>query len=255
MNPGIVLLALVVIALVYVVGPVAAAAFWRWRRPWRLTCPRTGTVAQIRTAAVRASVAEVLGRRAEIERCSLWPALRGCRQECRALPVTSQRQMRRGEAPPRERASDDLRSILVPLDGSPGSETVLSAVGELARARGLTVRLLHVVTPVTEAQGVGGRVIAYADQEAVRVETEALAYLKRAAIFLGGVAVVEAVREGDVIAQILEEAEAAGVDLIAMATHRRHGLGRLLKGSVVARLQRETTIPLLLVPYGERAAA
>ena len=39
MNPWVVLLALVVLALVFVAAPVGAATFTHWRRPWRLTCP------------------------------------------------------------------------------------------------------------------------------------------------------------------------------------------------------------------------
>ena len=53
----------------------------------------------------------------------------------------------------------------------------------------------------------------------------------------------------------VEEAESAGADLIAMASHHRNALGRLMRGSLARRLERETTIPLLLVRYGERAAA
>jgi nucleotide-binding universal stress UspA family protein len=163
--------------------------------------------------------------------------------------------MRPGEAPPRAGAGDGLRIILVPLDGSPGSEAVLAAVRELARVRGAVVRLLHVVAPVATVRADDDRVVAYADQESARIEEETRVYLKRVARELVGVTVQEAVRFGEPAAQIVEEAEAAGADLIALATHRRHGLGRLLKGSVAGRLERATTIPLLLVPYGEPVAA
>lgn len=62
--------------------------------------------------------------------------------------------------------SDVGHSILVPLDGSPGSESVLPTVGELARARGARVRLLRVAAVPPEVR-FGDRVVAYADQEAV----------------------------------------------------------------------------------------
>jgi nucleotide-binding universal stress UspA family protein len=255
MNPWIVLLGLALVAAVFVLAPVGLTAFWHWRRPWRLTCPRAGTLAQVRVDATRAAVASVFGRRATIERCSLWPARRGCRQECLALPGEALVAMRPGEAPPRAGAGDGLRIILVPLDGSPGSEAVLAAVRELARVRGAVVRLLHVVAPVATVRADDDRVVAYADQESARIEEETRVYLKRVARELVGVTVQEAVRFGEPAAQIVEEAEAAGADLIALATHRRHGLGRLLKGSVAGRLERATTIPLLLVPYGEPVAA
>jgi hypothetical protein len=95
MNPWIVLLALVLVALVYVAAPVGAATLAHYRRPWRLKCPRAGTEAQIEVHALRAAVTEVLGRGGpSIERCSLWPAQRGCREECLELPTTELRPVR-----------------------------------------------------------------------------------------------------------------------------------------------------------------
>ena len=71
MNPWVVLLALALVAALYVVLPVGATTFAHFRRPWRLRCPRTGREAQIRLDATGAAVAEVLGREARsIERCS-----------------------------------------------------------------------------------------------------------------------------------------------------------------------------------------
>ena len=250
MNPWLVFLALAVLLLAVVV-PIALAAGWPWRRPWRLTCPRAGTVAQIRVGAARAAVAEVLGRGAEIERCSLWPGLLGCRQECLALPTAARRRMRRGETPPRARDDGALRMVVVPLDGGGGSEAVLPAVASLARERGATVRLLRVVKPGRELRDVSERITIYADQESARLETEARDYMKGVAAQLAGVAVEDAVRVGDVVNGIVAEAESAGADIIAMATHRRRGVPRLLRGSVAGRVQHATTIPLLLAPYGD----
>jgi nucleotide-binding universal stress UspA family protein len=59
-----------------------------------------------------------------------------------------------------------------------------------------------------------------------------------------------AVRFGEPVEQIVEEAEASGATLIAMATHRRTGLARIVKGSVAEHVERTTTIPVMLVQYG-----
>jgi nucleotide-binding universal stress UspA family protein len=251
MNPGTILLALVALTALVVV-PIALAAGWPWRRPWRLTCPRAQATAQIRVGAVRAGVAEILGRRAHIERCSLWPGLIGCREECLALPPAALRRMRRGEAPPRK--PNDVRVVVVPLDGAGGSEAVLPAVAALARERGARVRLLRVVKPGQEIRGTDDRVAVYADQESARLETEARDYMHDVAAQLSGVTVEDAVRVGDVVDGIVAEAESAGADIIAMATHQRRGVGRLVKGSIARRVQHATTIPLLLTPYGAGAA-
>jgi nucleotide-binding universal stress UspA family protein len=249
MNAWVVLSAVVAIALVAVVIPVAVSAFRHWRRPWRLTCPQAGTVAQIQVAPVEAALDELLGRPPEIARCSLWPARLACAQDCLALTAAARQRMRAGEAPPRERGDTAGRTIVVALDGTRGGEAVLPAVGELARAWGATVRLLRVVPPVEAARGEDDRVVAYADQETARVEADARDYLRWAATALADVAVQTAVRTGDdVNRHLVEEAEAAGADLIAVAVDP--GGGSRGRGSAPTRLPQATTIPLLLVPSG-----
>lgn len=250
MNPWLVLLALAALTLAFVCVPIALTAYGQWRRPWRLTCPGVGSVAQIQVGAVRAAVGEVFGRRPEIDRCSLWPALAGCKQECLATPTVRQ-QVRHGEAPPREPGRDTERMIVVPLDGSHGSEAVLPAVVPLATRLGTTVRLLRILPPVKEVRDEDDRVVVWVDQETTRVETEARDYLRRVATGLGDVHVENAVRfGGDAAVEIVEESEEAGADLIALASHRRRGLDRLRHRSVARRLRRSTTIPILVVSAG-----
>ena len=256
MDPWVVLPALVVLAVVFVVVPVGAATFTHWRRPFRLTCPRAGAEAQIKVGATRAAVLAVLGRGVSgIERCSLWPTVQGCREDCLALSARALRPMRRGEPPPRAQSDPDLHTILVPLDGSPGSEGVLDTVGAVARAHHATVRFVHVVKPVETVRSTDDRIVVFTDQESERIERETMAYFKRLERHLPGVKVEGTVRFGDPLAEIVEEAESAGADLIAMASHRRNMLGGLVRRSLARRLGRATTIPLLLVRYGEPAAA
>lgn len=250
MNAWLVLSALLVLALAYVSFPVAIIAFRHWSRPWRLRCPRTGSVAQIRVAAGRAALGAVFGRTPEIDRCSLWPARLGCEQEC--LATSAERQpMRRGEPPPHLRPDGADRVIVVPLDGSPASENVLPAVVPIATTWGATVRLLRVVPPVKEVRDEHDRVVVWVEQETARVEHEARGYLKHVAAALGDLHVEDAVRIGDnAAAEIVEESETVGAHLIALASHRRRGLDRVRHRSVAQRLRRSTTIPLLIVSAG-----
>jgi nucleotide-binding universal stress UspA family protein len=148
---------------------------------------------------------------------------------------------------------DAPHTILVPLDGSPGSESVLPTVGELAHAQAARVRLLR-VAPEPKAVEADDRIIAYADQETSRVELESLGKLKRVALALPDIEVDCAVCFGDAAEEIVKEAQAARVDLIAMATHRRRGLDRALKGSVAETVERASAIPVVLVPYGPEPA-
>jgi len=138
------------------------------------------------------------------------------------------------------------QTILVPLDGSAGSEAILAAVERLARKERATVRLLHVAPPAGTVM-VDGRVVRYADQEIARIRDEARSYLTSAAAALAGVEVDLVVRFGDPVEEIVREATQEKVDLVAMATRHRTGLRRLLERSVAWRVKRETRVPVLLV--------
>ncbi|HEV8310281.1 MAG TPA: universal stress protein [Methylomirabilota bacterium] len=143
------------------------------------------------------------------------------------------------------------KRILVPLDGSPGSEVALFHAAELARAERATLHLLHVTAPVRATVAPDGRVLAYADQVAARVAQDVRAYLTEAAAAVSDVDVELAVRFGDPADEILWEAKSGRIDLIAMATHRRTGLRRLVMGSVAERVVRAAPVPVLLMEHGE----
>jgi nucleotide-binding universal stress UspA family protein len=99
-----------------------------------------------------------------------------------------------------------------------------------------------------------GRVIAFADQEMARVETEALDYLRSVEARLDGVPVECVVRFGAPLPEILGEAAAFGADLIAVTTAGRSGLGRML-GSVADQVFRKAAVPVVLFHSGRQLAA
>jgi nucleotide-binding universal stress UspA family protein len=55
------------------------------------------------------------------------------------------------------------------------------------------------------------------------------------------------VRFGEAVAEILAGAREVGADLIAMTTHGRGGLGRLLFGSVAEAVLRQAETPVFLM--------
>jgi nucleotide-binding universal stress UspA family protein len=134
-----------------------------------------------------------------------------------------------------------IHRILVPLDRSAVSEEVLPIVSCLAGPFDFEVQLLHVVEtglplPGAETAGKGS------------VDADAEAYLTRVAAPLEarGLRVGMAVRAGspaEVIPAVAAEAKAG---LVAMSTHGRTGLGRLLLGSVAERVLRSMSVPVLL---------
>src|SRR5204863_565347 len=66
-----------------------------------------------------------------------------------------------------------------------------------------------------------------------------------------GRTVVTAQPEGNPSEEIVEFARGGGANLIAMTTHGRSGVGRLVFGSVAEEVLHQTRCPVLLVRVGE----
>ena len=83
MNPTTVIPLLVAIALVFVVLPVAIAAYRFYRAPRSVRCPRLRAKAIVTVDAQRAALAAVVGSQAlSATACSLLAEVPGCRTEC-----------------------------------------------------------------------------------------------------------------------------------------------------------------------------
>lgn len=138
--------------------------------------------------------------------------------------------------------------ILVPLDGSPLSESVLPVVEGMARAFGSTLVLFHAVTPIAAYPGLETAQIPVGDVlEGLQAQAER---------FLGGVSqrlessgfrVERMVSIGFAVDEIVGAARDARADLIALATHGRSGLGRWIMGSVASAVVRRADLPCLVI--------
>jgi nucleotide-binding universal stress UspA family protein len=129
--------------------------------------------------------------------------------------------------------------ILVPLDGSELAKQIVPRVQVLAAAHGSEVVLLNVLP----TSGVLPKTAAKERQEAedhlMEVEQELLD---------AGVKARHTIRHGaDAAAEIVDYAKVNDIDLIAMSTHGRTGVGRWVFGSVASRVLRGTTKPILLI--------
>ena|SRR5262249_34587454 len=138
------------------------------------------------------------------------------------------------------------KRILVPLDKSERSLSVLPLVRGVARDSGGTVRLLHVARVPKERVADNGHVVAYASQEMERVEASRLDYLREGECQLPGVPVESVVRFGDPVEEILREADAFDADLIALTDEDR-GLLDHLRGSVADRVFHKADVPVLVL--------
>jgi nucleotide-binding universal stress UspA family protein len=132
--------------------------------------------------------------------------------------------------------------ILVPLDGSTLAEAVLPHAEALAKSLGAELVLMRVAFT---------HVFPGADpiQAQVTVVQEAEDYMSGLAKRLQekGVRAEAKVRYGDPVEEILDHVAWNHIDLIAMATHGRTGLTRVVMGSVAEHVLRRTPVPMLLI--------
>jgi nucleotide-binding universal stress UspA family protein len=140
--------------------------------------------------------------------------------------------------------------IIVPVDGSPFGEIALPRALGIACESGGEVRIVNVVTPLTDPQaGEGDR----AQEEdhlkfAATRAGEYLAELQKRVILSGcDVPISCHVEVGPVVEALDAHARAAGADLLVMTTHGWGPLRRAWLGSVADGLLRRTPCPILAV--------
>lgn len=142
-----------------------------------------------------------------------------------------------------------FRHIAVALDGSPEAETILDDALAFGSAWGASYTLVRVVTPFVRQGNTPELQVSALRQRAAERLGGARRYLDGIAKRLRHHACKVAVRViiGEHPAQeLLDDAQADGLDLIALATHGRGGVGRVLLGSTADKVIRGTTLPVLV---------
>lgn len=124
----------------------------------------------------------------------------------------------------------DFKRILVPLDGSPGSEKAVAAVRPFFGPGRSEATLLHVLE----------------DEDATYLKPALYLGRIRDALAAEGTQAEYDVRRGTPAESILSYAREAKADLISMSTHGRGGLRRALLGSVTESVLRRADAPLLV---------
>jgi nucleotide-binding universal stress UspA family protein len=129
--------------------------------------------------------------------------------------------------------------ILVPVDGSALAKDILPHVEAMAAGRQAEIVLLEVLA----ASGVLPKTAAKEREEAEEYLTEV-----EQALLDKGINAHHVIRHGaDAAAEIVDYAEVNDVDLIAMSTHGRSGVGRWVFGSVASKVLRGTEKPILII--------
>lgn len=127
-----------------------------------------------------------------------------------------------------------LKTLLVPVDGSDLAEMVVPAALEFARLFDSRVVLLRVLEP--RRAGASER-----EEAASHLEGVARSFTRK------GIDTSWAVETGHPAEEIVRSAREHGADLIAMTTHGRSGLRRMVTGSVTEQVLRQAPTPLLVI--------
>ena len=159
--------------------------------------------------------------------------------------------LRPSEKPAERPAPTAFHRVLIGLEGSAHSESVLEPALELAKLFEAPVTLVRaIMPPPVYGLEVAGYAPAVADLTATdKLREEANEYLRRKAAALKerGIAASPLLLEAPHAASaILDTARKENCDLIAMATHGRGGLPRLILGSTTDKVIRGATSAVLV---------
>jgi nucleotide-binding universal stress UspA family protein len=128
----------------------------------------------------------------------------------------------------REWPDEYMPAILIPLDGSSLAEEALEPAAALSRPTDSELLLLRAAKARDTA------VQAYLDEVAARLTSHGVRSASRVIV-------------GDASSAIAHTGDERNIGMIAMATHGRTGLARLVLGSVATRVLQDASVPLVLV--------
>ena len=126
--------------------------------------------------------------------------------------------------------------VLIPVDGSPTSEAILPALLPIIRSHRIESTLFQVLESAEDEAGAVSRL------ESLRRNLEGKGVAPRIRTVCGTPA-----------KEIVAAADHGGFDLIAMGTHGRTGLDRMLIGSVAEEVVRLSRVPVLLTRPDSRS--
>jgi nucleotide-binding universal stress UspA family protein len=144
-----------------------------------------------------------------------------------------------------------LKHILVPLDGSELAEQTLGPAVTLGTIMQADYTLFRVVNPIQSAgvDAAGHSISGFAVEGRERLLQEATTYLDRIAAHLRERSlrvVTRVIVDCQVAETILSQTGSSRTDVIALATHGRGGVARLLLGSVADKVIRGALTPVLV---------
>ncbi|MBI3854412.1 MAG: universal stress protein [Planctomycetes bacterium] len=127
-----------------------------------------------------------------------------------------------------------IKRIVVPLDGSHRSGSILAHVEPLAKATGAKLLFMTIIEPKAKHDYPVEVVARNLFREQKRLHKQ-------------GIQTELAIRYGDPVVEILSFGDVQNADLVALSTHGRTGVERALYGSVAESVLRKGKLPMLLL--------
>lgn len=155
----------------------------------------------------------------------------------------------------------EVHDVILAIDGTPEADAIVEAAIASPLLRGARVSIVSVAPSLVPSTGVmfsGGYGVPIGwYEEAVVAARTALETSARAAaerLTAAGLDASWAVPDGDPAATLIETADGSDADLIVVGTHGRHGLARLVLGSVARNVLLHTRASVLVLhPTGAAA--
>src|SRR5947209_2478457 len=136
-----------------------------------------------------------------------------------------------------------MKRILVPLDGSGLAESVLPLASRLAGCAGATLVLLHIIEQHPPQTRHGEPHLRTAEQAESYLEKIEEQYRDTAGIELH----VHGTEENNVAHSIATHVDELKADMVALCTHGRSDIRRLMWGSIAQLVLRRVKVPVLIV--------
>jgi nucleotide-binding universal stress UspA family protein len=133
--------------------------------------------------------------------------------------------------------------VLIPLDGSRLAEEAIDHAVVVAGVRDVEYMLLHVLPPFNDDESIAVNPV---DDLLYQEAIDYLDGIARNFRALGANMNYRAFRHDSAARAILETADKTAADLIAMETHGRGGLTRLVMGGVADKVLRGSKVPMLM---------
>jgi nucleotide-binding universal stress UspA family protein len=155
-----------------------------------------------------------------------------------------------------------MKKVLIALDYNPTAQKVAETGYLLSKTMGAEVILLHVITdPVFYTSMDYSPIMGlnnYMDMNPLRLDSiEGLKmasqyFLDKSKQHLGDETIQTVVKEGDFAETILNTAKEINADIIVMGSHSRKWLENIIMGSVTEKVLNHTSIPLFIIPTGQK---